>query len=75
MNSIGLVLDHLVTYGGGVNVYNYRAYGTYNLTGVKNYFNILDIKRNYNVPDNLNYTEANMTVYSYLYTDFVTSKA
>ena len=50
--------------GGGVNVYNYREIGSYDFSNITNYLNETSTKNIYHVPEYINYTASNMTVYA-----------
>jgi len=67
----GGVLDLITTGGGNVNVYNYRIFGDYDDTELVNFMNSSTTKLNYHVPDYINYTECNDTVYVKMVNDMM----
>jgi len=68
-------LDIITSGGGNVNIYNYRIFKDYNETDLINFMNSSETKVNYHVPDSINYTECNDTVYNDMINDMMQSQA
>jgi len=69
----GVTMDKLVSGGGGVNIYNYREFGTYDFSDVIGYLNDTATKTMYHVPSMINYSDVNTTVYAHMGNDFMQS--
>ena len=67
------VWDPIVAASGNVNIYNYRIFGTYDLTSVNAFFNNSDIKKSYNIPQEITMDSGAGDVYEALYADFMQS--
>lgn len=67
------VWDPIVTASGNVNIYNYRIFGTYDLSSVNAFFNDSQVKSAYNIPQEIIMDSGAGDVYEALYEDFMQS--
>ena len=54
-----------------MNIYNYRIFGEYDETKLIEFMNSTETKANYHVPEAINYTECNDTVYMLMVDDMM----
>jgi len=71
------VMDNIVTYGGDLNVYNFRQFGSYDFSSIVKFFNDADTVKRYNVDPSVagHFTDINIDVYNALSHDFMQSVA
>jgi len=71
------VMDGICSYGGDLNVYNFRDFGDYDFSSMVTFFNDADTVRRYNVDPSVagQFQDINMNVYNALSTDFMQSVA
>jgi len=71
------VMDGICSYGGDLNVYNFRNFGDYDFSSLVKFFNDADTVKRYNVDPSVagQYEDVNMNVYNALSTDFMQSVA
>jgi len=68
-------LSPIVNGAGGVNIYNYRDFGNYDFEPIVDFLQQTDTKTRYHVPQYINFTDVNITVYRQMVNDFMDSKA
>lgn len=71
------IMDGICSYGGDLNVYNFREFGNYDFSSLVTFFNDKDTVRRYNADPSVagQYQDVNMNVYNALSTDFMQSVA
>jgi vitellogenic carboxypeptidase-like protein len=71
------VMDNIVTFGGDLNVYNFRNFGEYDFSSIVKFFNDADTVKRYNVDPSVagHFKDINIDVYNALSTDFMQSVA
>lgn len=71
------VMDLITSYGGGLNVYNFREFGDYDFSPMIKFMNDEDTIKRYNVDPSVagQFTDVNMNVYAALSEDFMQSVA
>ena len=70
-------MDAITSYGGGLNVYNFRDFGDYDFSNLVTFFNDADTVKRYNVDPSVagHFQDINTDVYAALSTDFMQSVA